>query len=325
MLSTDRLLFEPGSEVRERLAAKSGEYESLTIVVFARRSLKFQAFSLSPNTRVIPTDSLQSWRYLLDALSLGKGLPRPDLVTAQDPFETGLVGAWLARHHQAKLQLQVHTDFLNPFFARQSLLNLARVWLARYLLPKADLIRVVSRRIEQSLLAVHWPLKAPITIEPVTIDVERIKSAPITADLHAKYPQFNKIILMASRLTWEKNLELAVEATAIALKSAPNLGLVIVGAGLVEAKLRLLISNLGVQKNVIIEPWTQQLSSYYKTADLFLNTSYYEGYGRTLLEAQACGLPVVSTDVGVANEIGVIITPAEPAALATVLVKTLAS
>jgi 1,2-diacylglycerol 3-alpha-glucosyltransferase len=193
------------------------------------------------------------------------------------------------------------------------------------LLPKADLIRVVSRRIEESLRTKNWPLKAPVTVEPVSINVEKIKSAPLTADLHTKYPQYIKIILMASRLTWEKHLELALEAMALAVKNVPALGLVIVGGGPAETKLRLRIKTLGLDRNVQFEPWTQQLSSYYKTADIFLNTSYYEGYGRTLLEAQACGLAVISTDVGVAREIGVTITPAEPVALATLLLQNLKS
>ncbi len=45
------------------------------------------------------------------------------------------------------------------------------------------------------------------------------------------------------------------------------------------------------------------MASYYKTADLFLLTSNYEGYGRTIIEAMAAGCPVVMTDVGIAGEI----------------------
>ena len=51
------------------------------------------------------------------------------------------------------------------------------------------------------------------------------------------------------------------------------------------------------------------LISYYKTADLFLNTSLFEGYGMTLVEARAAGCKVVSTDVGVAREVGAKIIP----------------
>ena len=55
--------------------------------------------------------------------------------------------------------------------------------------------------------------------------------------------------------------------------------------------------------NVVIEHWTDDLISYYKTADLFLFTSNYEGYGRTVVEAMAAGLPVIMTNVGLAGDI----------------------
>lgn len=54
--------------------------------------------------------------------------------------------------------------------------------------------------------------------------------------------------------------------------------------------------------NTVLEPWTNDLASYYKGADVYLLTSNYEGYGRTAVEAAACGLPVVMTDVGLAGE-----------------------
>ena len=58
---------------------------------------------------------------------------------------------------------------------------------------------------------------------------------------------------------------------------------------------------LGIASSVVFIPWERDLVSYYKSADLFLLTSRYESYCRTLAEAAACGLPFVSSDVGVAS------------------------
>ena len=52
-----------------------------------------------------------------------------------------------------------------------------------------------------------------------------------------------------------------------------------------------------------MEPWTDDPFSYYKTADLFLLTSNYEGYGMAVVEAMAAGCPVIMTDVGLAGEV----------------------
>jgi len=44
--------------------------------------------------------------------------------------------------------LQIHTDIMSPYFARESVLNRARVQIAKFLIPRADAIRVVSPRIK---------------------------------------------------------------------------------------------------------------------------------------------------------------------------------
>ena len=69
------------------------------------------------------------------------------------------------------------------------------------------------------------------------------------------------------------------------------------------------ISKLELTESVVFKPWANRetLVSYYKTADLFLNTSFFEGYGMTLVEAKAAGCRIVSTDVGMAREIGALI------------------
>jgi len=63
------------------------------------------------------------------------------------------------------------------------------------------------------------------------------------------------------------------------------------------------VKKLKIDKSVVFEPWQNDLISYYKTANLFLVTSNYEGYGMTIVEAIASHCPVVSTDVGIAKEI----------------------
>ncbi|MBI4709148.1 MAG: glycosyltransferase family 4 protein [Candidatus Portnoybacteria bacterium] len=58
-----------------------------------------------------------------------------------------------------------------------------------------------------------------------------------------------------------------------------------------------------LSSNVFIEPRRNDLASYYKSADLFLLTSNYEGWGLVVAEAMAGGCPIVMTDVGCAGEL----------------------
>ena len=133
--------------------------------------------------------------------------------------------------------------------------------------------------------------------------LKKFKKRPIKTDLRKKYPQFDFIILMASRLTAEKNIGLAIEAMAEVIKKHPKTGLIIAGDGPERKMLNRKSQNYKLQENIILEPWTDDLVSYYKTADLFLLTSNYEGYGMAVVEAMAAGCPVIMTDVGLANEV----------------------
>jgi glycosyltransferase involved in cell wall biosynthesis len=280
MISRDRNIFDENSEARQRMIEYGKLVEKLHIIVLSR-PFKF--------------------------LKIGGEIKGFNLVTTQDSFETGLVGWLAAKIFGARLQLQIHTDFLSKYFWRESLLNKIRVLIAKFLIPRADCVRVVSERIKKSLSAISYQLSA-VSVLPIWTDVEEIKNASIKINLREKYPQFDFIILMASRFTKEKNISLAIEAMEGIVKKHPKTGLIITGSGSEEKKLKAetrLTDGQGykLKANVIFEPWTDDLASYYKTADLFLLTSNYEGYGRTLIEAAAADCKIISSDVGIASEI----------------------
>jgi len=207
--------------------------------------------------------------------------------------------------NKVKLELQLHTDIASPYFSH-SVLNGIRKFMALSYLPRADSIRVVSNRLKNYLIERLKIEESKITVRPIKVDVEWIKNAPITVNLHDKYPQFEKIVLMASRFEEEKNIELAIRSWKKVVEKLPKAGLLIVGLGSQGPKLRALTLKLGLKDSVKFEPWVSNnaLASYYKTADAFLSTSLFEGYGMTFIEARAAGCPIISTDVGVAREVG---------------------
>ena len=232
-----------------------------------------------------------------------------DIITAQGPEHWFL--AWIfSKIFQIPWQAQIHTDIFSHYFWEESWKNKLRVLLAKFLLPRADGIRVVSERIKNSLVASRQSLVAKISVLPIFIDVKKIQSAKVKVDLHQKYPEYDFIILMASRLTKEKNIPMALRAmrgltqNGTRTNAEKNL-LLIVGDGPELESYKLLVKSYKLENNVIFEFAVdyQTLFSYYKSADLFLLTSNYEGYGRTVVEAMAAGLSVIMTDVGLAGEL----------------------
>jgi glycosyltransferase involved in cell wall biosynthesis len=216
------------------------------------------------------------------------------------------------------LEIQVHEDIGSPNYSF-NITNKIRKFLALNYLPKADSIRAVSERIKRYLVGTLGINESKVIVRPITIDAESIKNAPIvaSADLHKKYPQFDKIVLMAGRLESEKNVRLAIEAWPLVIEKHPKAGLIIIGNGSLKNRLERQAKNIcgsnggppaggepQAPKSIVFEGWTDKptLYSYYKTADLFLNTSLFEGYGMALIEANAAKCKIVSTDVGVVGD-----------------------
>jgi len=63
------------------------------------------------------------------------------------------------------------------------------------------------------------------------------------------------------------------------------------------------IRSLGLQEDVVICPHSKTIEDYYRAADVFFFPTYYEPFGLVILEAMACGLPVLTTSVAGASEI----------------------
>lgn len=300
IISLDVDLFRPDSETLQRHLEYTELIGELHILVLAQGSDK----KITEKLQLYSITGQNIFFKLLNAFKKAEKIVRDrkiELIISQDPFFTGLVAWQVKRKFKIPLQIQIHTDFLSPYFWQESFLNKMRVLLAKFLLPKADCTRVVSKRIRDSLT--DFKLKEEPVVLPIFVDAAKIKETPVKENLHQKYPQFDFIILMASRLTKEKNIDLAIEAMAEIVKQRPKTGLIVVGDGPEKNNLKLKIENLKLVRNVIIEPWTNDLVSYYKTADLFLLTSNYEGFGRVLVEAAVAGCNIVSTDVGISREL----------------------
>ncbi len=306
-IGTDRKLFEEGSAVRQRMVAYGNRVGEMHIIVFTVRGYTPQ--QLAHNVWVYPTNSRSKFFYIQDARRVAatcirqkKYTAADTIVSVQDPFETGLVGIFLKKRFGMRLQVQVHTDFLSPYFWRHSVLNFLRSFIAWRVVPRADTVRVVSQRIARSLVE-HFPDidRTKISVLPIYTDATRFQA--IAATSTDKYPQFSDVILMVSRLAPEKNIALAIRVFKKILADFPTVGLVIVGDGPEKKRLQRLCAKLGLGEAVVFEPWTNDVAPYYAAANIFLSTSLYEGYGLTLLEAAAAGKTIVTSDVGIAGDV----------------------
>lgn len=302
VINLDKSIFSQNSTSLQRLREYSGLADKIFVIVWTQK--KEQPIRVGNKLFIYATNSIFKIFYYLDTYKIAKKITKDnkiDLIFTQDPYETGLMGWLIASIWKLPLQLQMHTDLFSPFFYQESIANKLRVMAARFLIKRADLIKVVSRRIKSSLQEKLGVKGQKIFVLPIFVNTKSIVERQPSFDLHVRYPQFEHIILMASRLTKEKNIPLAIEAMSEVLDKFPKTGLIIVGSGPEERSLRRMICQS--KDNIIFEDWTTDINSYYKTADIFLLTSNYEGYGMAAIEAMASGCPIVMTDVGCAGDV----------------------
>ena len=121
---------------------------------------------------------------------------------------------------------------------------------------------------------------------------------------------------------------LMIESFALLRQQVPA-RLCILGQGEREPSLRQLIAERGLQDSVRLAGFQPNPWKYIAKADLFLLTSRYEGFGNVLIEAMACGVPVVATASAGTRDIvqhgtdGVLIEAHTPSAIADVLFRLL--
>lgn len=303
-IGTDESLLDESSAAAQRVFSYARGFEWMHVIVLCSKSGQSQLES-GENITVYRASSRLRIMRAMKALVIARHLRRVRVVSAQDPFENGLLALIVSHWYRAALHVQVHTDFTTPAYRRLSLRNFFRYLLAPYVLKHAVRIRVVSDRIRTEILRKMPTLKAPIIVLPIFVDVDRF-SRP-TADVRAaqRTAEFAPRILIVSRLEKEKNVALAIESFAkVAPKSAC---LIILGSGREKKRLIYLAARLGVTFRVFFEG-EQDAGGYYPFVDLVLLTSHYEGYGRVVIEALAAGKPVLATDVGIAREAGAIVT-----------------
>jgi glycosyltransferase involved in cell wall biosynthesis len=300
MISLDNSILNPSSRAADRMR-EYGREQELFIVIPSHKKLSVQ---LSDGVSAIGTGGGKIAQFFR-IVSTGRNLIREagiEEITTQDPFYTGLAGFLIGTllggqaGKKVRLEVQLHGDFFSALGGTPP----AGGGLATFVIRRADHIRTVGERVRQSLVRMGIP-EEKIIVRPIAVNAEAIRAHVPNIDLHKKYPQFESIFLVLSRFDRIKNIPWLVDIFADVATARPRAGLIIVGSGADEKRIRRMVAQKGLKQSVIIEPWTDDPWSYMKTADALLFPSVSEGYGLAAMEAVAAELPVVMTDVGVAH------------------------
>jgi glycosyltransferase involved in cell wall biosynthesis len=173
--------------------------------------------------------------------------------------------------------------------------------LERLILPKVDKIVTVSKKDADFYASKYPKIKNKIAIIPVPVNLDEFR---IKSDKKALQHKFglndkHKIILYLGRFSRVKGIDFIMRTFVDLNKDKPETDLILVGKGEEENRLKRLASDLNVKNISFLGALAHEdVPNIMNCADVLAMASYTEGLPSVTLEALACGLPVVSTDVG---------------------------
>lgn len=186
----------------------------------------------------------------------------------------------------------------NTLSATQSKLFRAKLFpfFMKLLYPKAEAIigvsQAASRDLEKSL---NLKTESITTIyNPVVDNTLGFKAKQPLKHQWLK-PGSPPVFLAVGRLTEQKDFYTAINAFAIVRKNIPS-RLIILGEGELRPQLEELIDTLDIAQDVHMAGFVQNPFAYMSKAAAFILSSRWEGLGNVLIEAMACGTPVISTN-----------------------------
>jgi len=209
---------------------------------------------------------------------------RPTIVHTHTaiPLFHGIFGKYILK---ARWIMTIHgSDFL----------EVRRNRLLQKVVGRVDTLCYVSERMGDELRQLFPALAMLHTPSGVNLDLFTDHGLP-------RLPQ----VVMVGRLSWQKGYSFAIQAFARFLKAHPHWRLVILGEGDERKAMESQITGLGLdrQVNLLGNCSQETVADILQQSSIFLLTSITEGFPKVLLEASACGTPVVATDVGDCREV----------------------
>lgn len=160
-------------------------------------------------------------------------------------------------------------------------------------------------------------------VDPGRLDVEKADRASLGLEAKARF------LFSAGALVGHKDHATLLDAMPKVREAYPEARLLIAGEGDLRESLEAQIAALGLQDTVTLLGHREDVPSILRAADLYVSSSWSEGLGTSVLEALACGVPVVATVAGGIPEMiepgktGYLVANRDPEVLADAIIEAI--
>lgn len=214
-------------------------------------------------------------------------------------YHANLYGRLAARKEGVPAIASVH----NTYKKRKWYRHLINRWLAR----KTFVVTAGSEDVERDLLEVDCLPKAKVVRLPNSIDLSRVETKLSVAEAKQRFgfAPSDIVIGTVGRVEEQKGQAFLLEAFA-RLSQRPaggQLKLLLVGDGRLLSQLKESAERLGITQTSCFPGNIAKLADVYRSIDIFVMPSLWEGLSLAMLEAMAAGLPIVATEVGGARDV----------------------
>lgn len=297
IIATDESVLTGTGEAFNRLQDYASMLDGLTVLVQSSRKSTVPS---SDKFTILSTESSSKFLAIFDSIFLSKKLIKQqeiDFIFTQDPFRSGVVGAILSRIYGVKLLVGVYgTNIFDSFWRKARLRNNFYYLVGEWVLNQAGIVQADGF---EAVDALQNRLDVPVRWKPmVPRNITDFKECDKNEEEKVR-------LLFVGRLVTQKNLFMM---TSVFNKVCENTNketeLRIVGDGPKRKELERSVREFGLEDRVIFTGWLERedVVKEFCQADIFILTSYFEGFPRVFMEASASGLPIITTEVsGVSN------------------------
>jgi len=200
---------------------------------------------------------------------------------------------------------------------------------SRWKYRQVDAFVAASEAIRQMLVADGVPAERTVTVHE-GIDVDHVAAAP-PVNVHEAFwlPHQAPVVGNVAALVPHKGQRYLVDAAHLVVQHVPDARFIILGEGELREHLEKQVHEHHLEKHVLLPGFRTDVLGCIKGFDLFVMSSVTEGLGTSLLDAMACGRPIVATRAGGIPEIvedgvnGTLVPPRDAASLAAAIVRAL--